>query len=120
MTAVRCGPRLRATGPLASPSRKKIYARPGCPSDCAHAFMRSQNVRLPTCGAGSAQMRELESEANISANTLKLEPRKCTETSCIFRGFRKSGLSVPYKRMASEYEIFSNGVGLTARLPPNS
>jgi hypothetical protein len=35
------------------------------------------------------------------ANTLKPEPRKCSETSCMTIGLRRSGLSVPYLRIAS-------------------
>ena len=57
--------------------------------------MRSQNAREPPPGAGIAQTWFFGS-SSIRANTLKPEPRKCSETSCITIGLRRSGLSEPY------------------------
>ena len=51
----------------------------------------------------------------MRANTLKPEPRKCSETSCITIGLRRSGLSVPYLRKASANGI--RGQFLVTGLP---
>ncbi len=67
--------------------------------------MRSQNARDPPPGPGIAQTWFFGS-SSIRANTLKPEPRKCSETSCISSGFRKSGLSLPYFFKASANGIF--------------
>ena len=61
--------------------------------------MRSQKARLPPLGAGIAQTSTLGSAAIMPANTLKPAPRKCSVTSAISIGLRRSGLSVPYLRM---------------------
>ena len=66
--------------------------------------MRSQNLRDPPLGAGIA----LTSVPSFSSNLAKIanpESLKCSETICIFIGFRKSGLSVPYHNAESLYEI---------------
>ena len=63
-------------------------------------FMRSQNARLPPVGAGMAQMRAFGSFSIMPAKTLKPEPRKCSVTSGISIGLRRSGLSEPYLAMA--------------------
>ena len=63
--------------------------------------MRSQKARLPPVLAGIAQTSTFGSLASMPANTLKPEPRKCSETSCISIGLRRSGLSEPYLRIAS-------------------
>ena len=62
--------------------------------------MRSQKARLPPVLAGIAQTWFFAS-SSIRANTLKPEPRKCSLTSCITIGLRRSGLSLPYLRNAS-------------------
>ena len=62
--------------------------------------MRSQNARLPPPVPGIAQTWFFGS-SSIRANTLKPEPRKCSETSCIMIGLRRSGLSLPYFFSAS-------------------
>ena len=62
--------------------------------------MRSQNAREPPPVPGIAQTWFLGS-SSIRANTLKPEPRKCSETSCMMIGLRRSGLSLPYLRKAS-------------------
>ena len=63
--------------------------------------MRSQKARLPPPGAGIAQTRAFASLSSMPANTLKPEPRKCSLTSCMTMGLRRSGLSVPYFAIAS-------------------
>ena len=62
--------------------------------------MRSQNARDPPPVPGIAQTWFFVS-SSIRANTLKPEPRKCSETSCISIGLRRSGLSLPYFFKAS-------------------
>ena len=62
--------------------------------------MRSQNARDPPVGAGMAHTRTLGSFSIMPANTLKPEPRKCSVTSCISIGLRRSGLSEPYLAIA--------------------
>jgi hypothetical protein len=37
----------------------------------------------------------------ILAKMAKPEPAKCSDTTCIFIGLRRSGLSVPYQSIAS-------------------
>ena len=63
--------------------------------------MRSQKAREPPPFAGIAQMRVFTSMSSMPANTLKPEPRKCSVTSSISIGLRRSGLSVPYFRIDS-------------------
>ena len=63
--------------------------------------MRSQKAREPPAGAGIAHTRAFGSFSIMPANTLKPEPRKCSVTSCMTIGLRRSGLSVPYFRIAS-------------------
>ena len=65
---------------------------------CAHEFMRSAKVRWPPPGAGIAHTSFFGCSSS-RAKTLKPEPRKCSETSCITIGLRRSGLSVPYLRI---------------------
>ena len=63
--------------------------------------MRSQNARRAAAvGAGIAQTRTFGSFSIMPANTLKPEPRKCSVTSCISIGLRRSGLSEPYFAIA--------------------
>ncbi len=62
--------------------------------------MRSQKAREPPPGAGIAHTRALGSFSIMPANTLKPEPRKCSVTSAISIGLRRSGLSVPYLAIA--------------------
>ena len=57
--------------------------------------MRSQKAREPPPVPGIAHTRFFGS-SSIRANTLKPLPRKCSDTSCISIGLRRSGLSVPY------------------------
>ena len=63
--------------------------------------MRSQKAREPPVGAGIAHTRTLGSFSIMPAKILKPEPRKCSVTSAISMGLRRSGLSVPYLRIAS-------------------
>ena len=70
--------------------------------------MRSQNAREPPPGAGIAHTWFFAFASRICANTLKPEPRKISETSCISIGLRRSGLSVPYLRSASANGISGN------------
>ena len=63
--------------------------------------MRSQKARLPPPGAGIAQTSTFGSRSIMPAKTLKPEPAKCSVTACISIGLRRSGLSVPYFRIAS-------------------
>ena len=42
------------------------------------------------------------STSSNRAKTLKPEPRKCSDTFCMTIGLRRSGLSDPYLRIASE------------------
>ncbi len=86
---------------LARPRRQEDVAKPGWPSPCAQEFMRSQNAREPPPGAGIAHTCAFGSASRMRANTLKPEPRKISDTSCISIGLRRSGLSVPYLRIAS-------------------
>ena len=68
---------------------------PGRPSFCAQEFIRSQNFRDPPPGAGMART-SLPSCSTILAKIAKPESRKCSETTCISIGLRRSGLSEPY------------------------
>ena len=63
--------------------------------------MRSQKARDPPPGAGIAHTRTLGSFSIMPAKILKPEPRKCSVTSCISIGLRRSGLSEPYLAIAS-------------------
>ena len=63
--------------------------------------MRSQKAREPPPGAGIAHTRTLGSFSIMPANTLKPEPRKCSVTSAMTIGLRRSGLSEPYFWIAS-------------------
>ena len=63
--------------------------------------MRSQKAREPPVLAGIAHTSAFGSLARMPANTLKPESRKCSDTSCISIGLRRSGLSEPYLRIAS-------------------
>ena len=73
---------------------------PGSPSPWAKAFIRSQKARLPPPGAGMART-SLPACSRSEAKTRKPEPRKCSLTTCIRIGLRRSGLSVPYQSSAS-------------------
>ena len=57
--------------------------------------MRSQKARAPPPGAGIAHTAAFGLLSRMRAKTLKPEPRKLSETSCILIGLRRSGLSVP-------------------------
>jgi hypothetical protein len=59
--------------------------------------MRSQKAREPPVGAGMAQTAFFASAPRILLNRPKPPSRKCSETSCILIGLRRSGLSVPYQ-----------------------
>ena len=74
---------------------------PRWPSEIAQAFMRSQKAREPPPGAGIAQIRVFTSVSIMPAKILKPELRKCSVASAITIGLRRSGLSVPYFRIAS-------------------
>jgi hypothetical protein len=54
------------------------------------------------------------------ANAEKLEPRNTSVTSTITRGFRRSGLSLPYFAIASSNGMRGNGGGVTAAPSANS
>ena len=75
--------------------------------------MRSQKARWPPPGAGIAQTSVLRRLPACRAKTLKPEPRKCSVTSCITIGLRRSGLSEPYLRIASAIGNARPGVGVT-------
>ena len=69
--------------------------------DCPGVHAVAERARLPPPGAGIAHTRALGSFSIMPANTLKPEPRKCSVTSCITMGLRRSGLSEPYFLIAS-------------------
>jgi hypothetical protein len=54
------------------------------------------------------------------ANTAKAEARKTSVASLISSGLRRSGLSLPYRAMASSYGMRGNGGGVTRASGRNS
>ena len=56
----------------------------------------------------------------MRANRPKPEPAKCSVTSLIRSGLRRSGLSVPYSSIAVSYGMRRNGSASTARPSANS
>ena len=91
----RAGAALLALAPedVAEP-RLALALRPG----------RSCGRRTRGCrrfGAGIAQTSSFGSFASMPAKILKPEPRNASLTFCISIGLRRSGLSVPYLRIAS-------------------
>ena len=93
---------------------------PGWPSPLAQLSMRSQKAREPAPGPGIAQMRFLGFASTMRANTPKPPPRKCSDTSCISMGLRRSGLSEPYFWMAVRKGMRGKAPGVTVRAPANS
>src|SRR5712671_2459071 len=61
---------------------------------------RSRAPLLPFAPEDIAQTSTALSAAIMPAKTRKPEPRKCSVTFAILIGLRRSGLSVPYWRMA--------------------
>ncbi len=56
----------------------------------------------------------------MRAKTPKFEPRKCSETSAISIGLRRSGLSLPYLPIASRNGMRGNGAAVTGLPSANS
>ena len=55
-----------------------------------------------------AQTADFGLVSSMRAKILKPEPRNTAETSCISIGLRRSGLSLPYLRMACAYGMSGN------------
>ena len=86
---------------FASPARRTDIAQPRL----AFALRPASSCGRKRCaepppGAGIAQT-SFFGVSSMRAKTLKPEPRKCSDTSCMTSGLRRSGLSEPYLRMAS-------------------
>ena len=97
----RCSWRADPRRPCRRP-RARRYSR--APAGPRPAPRRSCGRRTRGCrrfGAGIAQTAALALLARMRAKILKPEPRNASLTFCISIGLRRSGLSVPYLRIAS-------------------
>ena len=87
-------------GMIEKDPKARIWAIPapggGSRAFCDRMNSWAQKARLPPVGAGIAQTRTFGSFSIMPAKTLKPEPRKCSVTSAISIGLRRSGLSEPY------------------------
>ena len=93
------GPRRALSRPWRD--RRTGYSRApaGLRSAPRHSSGRRRSAgrhREPECAQTS-----FFSVSSRRANSLKPDPRKCSETSCMTSGLRRSGLSEPYLRIAS-------------------
>ena len=77
------------------PCARRCSRGPAGPRPAPRSSCGRRRRAMPPVLAGMAQTSTFGFEAIMLANTLKPEPRKCSVTSCISIGLRRSGLSVP-------------------------
>ena len=78
--------------------------------------MSSKNLRLFSAVPGAGTARTTAPFSTSPANRPKPEPLKCSDTSVISSGLRRSGLSLPYFSIASRYGMRGySPAGVTVR-----
>ncbi len=107
--SVRSGPMFLASGPAASmPSHPRPRARRCSPCPAGPAPGRRRSSVAKNCGPPAREGPSAPGSRALPSFVLqqlrkiaKPEPRKCSLTSCILIGLRRSGLSEPYHFSAS-------------------
>ena len=80
--------------------------------------MSSKNLRLFSAVPGAGTARTTAPFSTSPANRPKPEPLKCSPTSLISSGLRRSGLSLPYFSSASLYGMRGYSPAGVTDLPP--
>src|SRR3546814_21071541 len=71
--------------------------------------MSSKNLRLPAPAPGAGIARMTPPDSTMPAKMPKPEPRKCSVTSLMMSGFRRSGFSDLYFSIDSLYSMRGKG-----------